>query len=59
MGVEHIPSVRKRPGSDEPTVKIDAGFEEAVRQAMKVPKPQEGFPDFRVRKPRQKPSEER
>lgn len=44
----------KRPGSPEPTVKLDLKFGEAVSRAMKVPKPQEGFPDFRKRQRRGK-----
>lgn len=44
----------KPPGSPEPTVKLDLTFEEAVSRAMKVPKPQEGFPDFRKRQRRGK-----
>lgn len=44
------PQRAARPGSPEPTVKLHLTFEEGVRRAMKVSKPQEGFPDFRVRK---------
>lgn len=44
----------RRPGSPEPTVKLDTTFEEAVSRAMKVQKPQEGFPDFRKRQRRGK-----
>jgi hypothetical protein len=45
----------KRPGSPEPTVKLDLTFnKEAVSRAMKAPKPQEGPPDSRKRQRRGK-----
>lgn len=50
-------SEQRRPaksGSDPQRVKVDATFEEAVRKALRTPKPPEGFPDHRVRERRPK-----
>ena len=45
---------RRKPGSDPERLKIEGTFEDAVRKALRKPKPPEGFPDFRQRQRRPK-----
>jgi hypothetical protein len=40
----------QRPGTKPDELHLPLTFEEAVSRAMKVPKPQEEFPDFRKRR---------
>lgn len=54
MDTESDSKNRPRPGSPEPTVKLDLTFEEAAARLMRAKKPSEGLPDFRTRQRRGK-----